>query len=757
MRHKSAVTLAERAPRSSADSMRTFPSFFTCLFVSLLACLHASAAPCSARANAKTPSETNTSATCTPVATPATRPTAAATTDAGRASDAPSTSTTSNAPSKTHLADGDSPRRNSASIDVIVRGSRYRPPVSSRDPTAASTVLSGEPLDQAGATAADILAHVAGVQVTRAGAGSDLATASVRGATSAQTPVFVAGIVVNDDVAGTADLSTIPLWILDRVEVFRGHAPDDAGVFGIGGAILFEPKLPRRSQLGVGVGAGSFGHLSDWLAGSVAAGESASLVALRRSQARNDYSYENDGGTRFDPTDDRITTRQNADFSAHDAWAISRHRLAPSTDITLLAHAFVREQGVTGLAVIPALHARARYQRFLAGITANTACDSVDSLTGTSRCHLTMSNSVVSAATHTHDPALELGLQSTRVFNDAVRFTHRARWQYDLTNTLTLSAQGSASVEQLAVISSGPIGLHAKRSTFRVGTSAIYHLSSAVTTHAILGGECHNTQGPGDRSYCGVLQPYARAGASWSATRWFTVLLNAGRYVRVPTLAELYGTSPTVRGTSGLAPENGISADIGARAVRDPRSTSTWTAYAEAFGFTRLVSNLIAFERTSFGVVRPFNVGRSLISGVEANAGAVLFDHVHARFSATVLDPRDRSSNRTVSNDILPFRSKLVMSHTVELFAQHAMPSIHLDRTSISATVHYAASRFADPAGLIVIGPQTTVDLEASAKLLENIFTLRIAARNLLNAHTFDTVGFPLAGRSFHASLDCWF
>ncbi|MFW5741310.1 MAG: TonB-dependent receptor, partial [Myxococcota bacterium] len=137
-------------------------------------------------------------------------------------------------------------------IDVTVRGAKLRPPSSPRDPTAASTVVSKEALKSPGATSADVLSRVPGVQVSRTGSAADISTASIRGATSAQTPVYFAGILLNDDVAGTADLSTIPLWMLDRVEVYRGHAPGFAQQLGIGGAVFFEPRLPRRTRVGAG-------------------------------------------------------------------------------------------------------------------------------------------------------------------------------------------------------------------------------------------------------------------------------------------------------------------------------------------------------------------------------------------------------------------------------------------------------------------------------------------------------------------------
>src|SRR6185369_6565468 len=97
-------------------------------------------------------------------------------------------------------------------------------------------VVRGEDLKRPGATAADVLTASPGVEPSRGGAGSDFATVSIRGAPSAEVPVYLAGIRLNDDVTGAADLSTIPLFALDRVEVFRGNAPADADRLGIGGA-----------------------------------------------------------------------------------------------------------------------------------------------------------------------------------------------------------------------------------------------------------------------------------------------------------------------------------------------------------------------------------------------------------------------------------------------------------------------------------------------------------------------------------------
>ena len=101
-----------------------------------------------------------------------------------------------------------------AKSEIVVTGRKSTRP--SREPTLAGSRVDETELSRPGATAAAILSHVPGVQVSAPGSGADLSTASVRGATSAQTPVYLAGIRLNDDVTGTADLSLVPLWMLSR-------------------------------------------------------------------------------------------------------------------------------------------------------------------------------------------------------------------------------------------------------------------------------------------------------------------------------------------------------------------------------------------------------------------------------------------------------------------------------------------------------------------------------------------------------------
>ena len=253
---------------------------------------------------------------------------------------------------------------------IIVEGSRA--PRSSTDPEASVGVIEGEPLREPGVDAADILTRIPGVQVTRTGSSADLVTVSIRGSEASQVPVYLAGIRLNDDIVGVADLSRVPLWMLHRVEVHRSGTPVRAARGGMGGAILFEPTLPGASAYRLGADAGSFATGALWAGGTMdhlsddPNSKWATSLAVKRSGARNDFRFKSDEGTAFFSGDDEIQVRQNADFSEDDFWVLSRGRLGagPSAvSITGLYNHLSREQGVSGLTLVPALSARSALSR----------------------------------------------------------------------------------------------------------------------------------------------------------------------------------------------------------------------------------------------------------------------------------------------------------------------------------------------------------------------------------------------------------
>jgi iron complex outermembrane receptor protein len=605
-----------------------------------------------------------------------------------------------------------------------------------RDPSGASQVVRDERLRAPGASAADVLAQIPGVQVARAGAESDLATASIRGATSAETPVYFAGVRVNDDTTGAADLSLLPLWMIQRVEVYRSGAPFDADRLGPGGAIFFEPVLPKSPRVGAGLGAGSFGELSTWVAGAAGDERAAATVAFRRRSATNDYPYVDGGGAH---------TRTNADFASYDLLSTARVQVGRAS-IRTVASALSREQGVAGLSVIPARAARARVSRMLAAATVSSPCAAGD------RCALELQTSVLLSKSEVRDPLHEIGLVLPFAASAGARLVESARLRYHVTDRIVLLGSLSQEIEQLRIDEPRDALLRARRAATRPAVSAVVDVTPALQLNALAALEYHATQATGEGAHTSAAEPTARAGARLRIAEGVDLLANAGRYARVPTLGELYGTSAVVRGNADLAPERGYLADAGARLSFSRPSVEL---YADVFGFARFASDLIAFRVSGLHFVRPYNVASARVLGVEVAGGAKLWSHARAELALTVLDPRDTSAGRTTANDLLPFRSRLVATPSIELYAG-PWPALALERASVTARVAYSTAHNADPAALVTIPAQASLDLELSLSFWKGRLAARVAVTDVFDANRYDLVNLPLPRRSGHGSLEAW-
>ncbi|MCC6527743.1 MAG: TonB-dependent receptor [Polyangiaceae bacterium] len=666
------------------------------------------------------------------------------------------------------------PEDEPGAIEVDVRAEPPRAPTElARDPSAPGYVLRTERLAAPGASLADALGRAPGVEARRTGGAGDLATASIRGATSAQTPVYLAGLRLNDDLTGTADLSALPPWMLDRVEIYRGHAPRGAGELALGGAILLEPRLPTGPRLSVRSGLGSFGAAEGAGAASFGSARAGALLAVRRARETGDYPYLDDGGTLFDPGDDVERRRPNADVASDDVWAVARLAVGRSGSLALVANAFARDAGLPGLLVSPAERARAHLARGLGALAARLDCPGVDAALG---CALGLELGVLVSRYRLDDPGRELGLGAASVSHAGTRLAPRAWLTVAPLPELDLGVRLGAEAGDLAVGS-----LRAARRSVRATLDADLHPVAWLDVLAIASLECHATRasGPGstgtsgsgtepsaaaDAGPCDELEPLGRLGARvrlWSREPApdgvrtdepegsLALLANLGRYARVPTLAELHGLSGAVRGNPELLAERGYAADLGLAASLHVAGIDV---YAQLFGYLRFASELIAYRRSSLGVLRPYNAASARLLGAELAAGAGLGRELRLELVAAAGDARDTSAERATASDLVPLEPRLALGPALE--SELALGPPGCCALSLRVAYRYRASRTADPAGLVVLPAQHDLEQELGLALLDRALSLRARVSNLLDERHFDLVGYPLAGRAAHASLE---
>jgi vitamin B12 transporter len=626
-------------------------------------------------------------------------------------------------------------------VTITVQGESRPQGELPNEPFVATSRVRRERLQGPALRAADVLRSEPGVQISESGGLGAPATASIRAATAAQTPVYLGGVRLNDQVGGVADLSTIPVWLIDHVDVYRGNAPLEADDLGIGGAIFFEPKQPRGTEAGAGTTLGSFGSRGGfaYLAGGPEQLQLLGGVSLERSE--NDYPFKDDRGTLFQPGDDAQQRRSNSDSRLVDAWLLGRARPSRHARVELLVNGVSREQGAPKLALVPSELARAELSRSLAALTARM-------LLGRARTQrLTLRASFMSSASSLDDPALELGLLGTQTRVQGSRGEQHASWSAPLMKRLNVGAAVDLAVDRLQR-QDAQRQLSVDASSVRAAGKLSWQPIANFFVRALIASECRSLGQ--ERDTCQSSEPVGRIGLGLSGPS-YAVYANLSRYQRHPSLGELYGAGILVRGNAQLRPELGSSLDVGGRATA--RVLRRFLLRGELSGFVRSAHELVVYARTAQGYVVPQNVGAASVSGLELGLGADAFERLTADCNVTLVNARDTTPGRTLANDVLPFTSRLVLAPRLTLTSGH-LGERSLTRADVSLDLTYLSNRFADAAGLISIPEQTTLGVSGSAQWLGGALLTRARLSNALNTARFDVVGYPLPGRSLYVSAE---
>lgn len=139
----------------------------------------------------------------------------------------------------------------------------------------------------------DLLKMVPGVHVRELNGKGQYTTVSVRGSTAAQVGVFVDGVLFNLGGDAAADISTIPVHNVERIEVYRGYIPARFGGTFMGGVINVVTKRPTKANVQASFGKSSFGGYKGNLQIDAPLGGGALMVGINRDQSEGDFKYKN--------------------------------------------------------------------------------------------------------------------------------------------------------------------------------------------------------------------------------------------------------------------------------------------------------------------------------------------------------------------------------------------------------------------------------------------------------------------------------
>jgi outer membrane cobalamin receptor len=175
--------------------------------------------------------------------------------------------------------------------EVLVEGAAPAP--LPEDPTSFTRVVEVKDFAGEGKQVEDLLETTPGVHVRRFGGPGGPSEISIRGSSGAQVVVLLDGVRLNSAQTGTVDLSTVPIELLERIEVTRGGGSLQTGSDAIGGVVnLVTKRASARPETHVTGSAGSFETWQGSLSQTGRLGDLEALVGYDYFKTSGDWEFD---------------------------------------------------------------------------------------------------------------------------------------------------------------------------------------------------------------------------------------------------------------------------------------------------------------------------------------------------------------------------------------------------------------------------------------------------------------------------------
>lgn len=610
--------------------------------------------------------------------------------------------------------------------------------------------------------AASLVEPLPGVHVRRLGADDAFATMSIRGTSSSQVAVFLAGVPLTGGADPTLDLATLPLWPGARAKVYRSFAPAALGRGSLGGTLVLSPPSPRDTpKTDLWAAGGSFGSLRLRVGDVHDLGGARIATGVSASRSDDDFRYLDPFAT-ASANADVYTVRQNAGHAA-------------ASGLVSLALPLRIGRTTDGALTVTAL-AQARRQELPGTIRAPTPMQSLASSRTLSAIELTVP---VAAGTL---GVRGWGRRETLAIRDSIE-NARLTFGPIATDDVILAAGGSlgyiarpttstrvelrvdGSAERFApgtwVLGSPPPG--ARRTN---GGLALDIEAGSVAT--LLASASARGDAWADSSAIGTDEAFARPTGHVGLSRALgpvIVASHAGYLARPPSFVERYGNRGGFLGDPELRPESALTVDAGGSLERRfGVGSSAVGLHAEVAGFGTWAEDLITYVyRGAYRAAQATNIGEARLFGLEAELRLAAYG-LEARASHTALATRNASECRSEASgcvrpplpgrpahdfvfDLTYVRGPLRLRYGIDV-----VTGIHTDTDGTIAVpdrvLHGFGARLAVPH---VPGLTVAIDIR-------NLFDLRVAeyegiaiggVSRTVRTPIGDAFDYPIPGRRF--------
>ncbi|MCO5975409.1 TonB-dependent receptor domain-containing protein [Ideonella oryzae] len=498
----------------------------------------------------------------------------------------------------------------SDTTDYVVTASRM--PESAAQAVRPVTVITAEDIRQSGAASVtDLLRTLGGVEITQNGGLGSSSSVFIRGANSDHTVVLIDGVRIGSATLGTASFESIPLALIDRIEVLPGPSSSLYGSDAIGGVIQIFTKSAKRSP-GASVALTTGSHDLRQAAASYAAalGEGTQLSlglnylstdGINATTPDNTYNYNPDrDGLLQRGGQLRLTQQLNADHEVGVQWlrSASKGRI---------------DDGPTG-------------DSYADTVTQSLGAHWNGQLAQSWRSELSIARSLDQSNSHSNYPStFDTREDQASWLNRLAAFGGTAtvglEWLKQSVDSTTDYAVDERTVRSGLVGWKGQIGEHALQADVREDRNSQFG---------------HHTT--------------AQLGWGWQLDSQWRLRASWGSAFHAPTFNALYYVDPY--GSSG-------NPDLKPEESRNLEAGLDWTAgstLVSATVFQNRIRNLITWVETDPNnfIYTPMNTGHARIRGLALNLSTRIDRDTRLKANLTWQAPLN-----TEDNDLLPRRARV--------------------------------------------------------------------------------------------------
>lgn len=584
-------------------------------------------------------------------------------------------------------------------------------------PSAAQEHLDLEPFTARAVHTADVLGRVPGVDVMRYGGVGQGSYVRIRGSTPAQVLVVVDGVRMNPVAGGGTDLDSVPLELLDSVDVVRGAGAARYGADALGGVVVFR-SAPSRTGVAAAVTGGSEGNARAAVSAITHAGKWLFDASARHERAPETFRYRDDYR-------DASITRENVGSRAFGGAAGARGRVVGG-ELALRLWGTTLEAGAPGLSEQPTPAASRAENR----VTAVMRWDQV--VTHTDRTVWSLDASSRAESRRYDNPRGFLGAGPVHSASTSTAQSAGASVRRAFGNLLL---SGGADVRDER-IEDRDVGRHARQVGGARTSVSLFAGDGLVEIDGALRVEA--ASGAGNSGDARGLTPLPSLGIALRGA-WWTARAHGGRSFRLPTFTELYlPESETAGGNPRLQPEDAWSGDAGISVCAG--DARRFGASLEVTVFETLLDEAIVFAPVSGHRFEPVNTGPSWFYGVET-AGVLMLP-----WSSSLRGTWTRTeSYREATGEPLPLRPRDRVTGRISSRPLDGPVELFAEGTWASGAYADFFGNLAVPDGKVLGGGLTLAPSRGRFAGL----AMTAEATNITGADVRDALFFPQPGRAF--------